>query len=190
MKQILTLIITFLFVINSFSQMSFCEDFESYQSGDPIAQTSVSWNSWDELMNGSTAPFTDDAAVVNTSASSGSNSLYFLGTGASGGPQDILLMFDTTQNITQSTLGSLSTPHISGDFTFSTMMYVRTGAYLNFQAESMPGQVWSLEVNFDPALDPQDPGTITMGNTGFQAPFTGLYPPNTWFEFRFEIEAN
>ena len=95
MKRIFTLYIACLFVVSiSHAQTSFCDDFESYSvglaGGDPIAETSKNWNSWDELMNGSTAPFSDDAQVANTSASSGSNSLYFLGTGASGGPQDVV----------------------------------------------------------------------------------------------------
>ena len=189
MKKTITLITICIFTFSSYAQMSFCDDFESYQSGDPIAQTSPSWNTWGELMTGAN-PSVDDANISTLQSSSGSNSLYFLGVGTAGGPEDVVLMFDTTQNITQATLGSLSTPYISGDVVFSSMMYIRTGAYLNFQSESMPGQVWSLEVNFDPALDPSDPGTITMGNTGFQVPFQGLYIPNTWFEFKFEIDLS
>ena len=41
-----------------------CEDFETFQNGDPIAQTSPNWNSWGELMNGTSAPFVDDANVT------------------------------------------------------------------------------------------------------------------------------
>ena len=78
--------------------------------------------------------FVDDAQVNNSQSSSGNNSLYFLGTGASGGPQDILFMFDTTQNITIPNLGTIATPYVSGIFTFSQMMMVRNGGYLNFKA--------------------------------------------------------
>ena len=191
MKKIITLISTYIFVINCFAQITFCENFDGYQNGDPIAETSSNWNTWGELMTGTIAPFVDDAAVSNTiTASSGTNSLYFIGTGAAGGPQDVVLMFDTTQNINQSNIGSLSTPYVSGNFTFSQQMNIRNGAYLNFQSENIPGQVWSLEVNFD--IDPINPqnGTISMSNTTYNVPFIGVFHPSTWFEFRFEIDLS
>ena len=56
---------------------SFCEMFDSYQNGDPIAETSPNWNSWGELMSGLTAPFADDANITNILSNSGNNSLYF-----------------------------------------------------------------------------------------------------------------
>ena len=124
MKKLFTLFTALFFVSSIYSQVSFCEDFESYQNGDPIAETSSNWNTWGELMTGTIAPFVDDASVSNTVASSGTNSLYFLANPGPG-PQDILLMFDTTSNINQSNLGSLSTPYISGYFTFSQKMNIR-----------------------------------------------------------------
>jgi len=193
MKNIFTLSTALLLVGSVFSQVtsvSFCEDFESYQNGDPIAEKSSNWNTWGELMTGTIAPFIDDASVSNIVASSGTNSLYFLANPGPG-PQDILLMFDTTSNINQSNLGNLSTPYISGNFTFSQKMNIRNGAYLNFQSENIPGQVWSLEVNFDiDPLNPTDPGMITMSNTTYSVPFTGMFPVSTWFEFRFEIDLS
>jgi len=195
MKKIFTLYTALLLAVSINAQMTFCEDFESLTVGDPIAQSSPSWNSWDELLTVPvpTPPFIDDAAVVNTNAYSGSNSLYFLANPGPG-PQDIILMFDTTQNITQSTLGGLSTPHVVGNITFSQMMNIRNGAYLNFQAENALGTgvgVWALEVNFDMnPTDPTDPGTISMSNTTSTVPFTGIFLPNTWFEFKFEINLS
>ena len=195
MKKIFTLYTALLLAVSINAQMTFCEDFESLTVGDPIAQSSPSWNSWDELLTVPvpTPPFIDDAAVVNTNAYSGSNSLYFLANPGPG-PQDIILMFDTTQNITQSTLGGLSTPHVVGNITFSQMMNIRNGAYLNFQAENALGTgigVWALEVNFDiNPIDPTDPGTISMSNTTSTVPFTGMFLPNTWFEFKFEINLS
>ena len=121
MKKIFTLYTALLLVVSlNAQQVTFSEDFESFAAGDPIAETSSSWNSWDELMNGSSAPFIDDARISTLQASSGDNSLYFPPTAAAG-PEDILLMFDTTLNITQSTLSTLSTPYVVGDFTFSQM---------------------------------------------------------------------
>ena len=195
MKKIFTLYTALLLAVSINAQMIFCEDFESLTVGDPIAQSSPSWNSWDELLTVPvpTPPFIDDAAVVNTNAYSGSNSLYFLANPGPG-PQDIILMFDTTQNITQSTLGGLSTPHVVGNITFSQMMNIRNGAYLNFQAENALGTgvgVWALEINFDlNPNDPTDPGTISMSNTTSTVPFNGIFLPNTWFEFKFEIDLS
>tara|TARA_B100000902_G_scaffold99702_1_gene102125 strand:- start:12447 stop:14573 length:2127 start_codon:yes stop_codon:yes gene_type:complete len=197
MKKIFTLLLSILFFIGNISaQMNFCDDFENYSSagltgGDPIAQTSSHWNSWDELMNGATAPFTDDCNVTNPGAGggpitaySGTNTLYLKENNAGqGGPQDIVFMFDTTQNINQSILNNLSTPHVAGDLIFSQMMYVRTGAYLNFQAENTPGVQWALEVNLDPT------GDILMSNTNGTS-FAASFPLQQWFEFKFEIDLS
>ncbi len=65
MKKLLLLFLSFIFINNIFSQNSFCDDFELYQNGEPIAETSPNWNSWAELMNGAVAPFADDANVTN-----------------------------------------------------------------------------------------------------------------------------
>jgi len=197
MKKLYTLFFASLLAFNANSQVSFCENFDALIVGDPIAETSPSWNSWDELMNGAIAPFIDDALVSSIQSVSGSNSLHFPGTQAAG-PEDVVLMFDPTLNITTSNINSLSTPYIVGDFTFSQMMYIRSaqssngGAYFNFQAENTPGQLWALEVEFiaDPN-NPTDPGTIDMRNTNgivMNLPFS--YPIDSWFEIKFEIDLS
>ena len=177
---------TALFLVGTINaqQITFCEDFESLIAGDLIAQTSSSWNTWDELMNGATAPFIDDAIISSFQAFSGSNSLYFPDNGAAG-PEDILLMFDPTLNITQATLPTLLTPYVAGNFTFSQMMYVRggTGAYFNFQAENTPGVSWALEVAFDTF------GDIIMSNTTGTS-FTTSFLHDTWFEIKFDIDLS
>ena len=177
MKKLYTLLFTSLLAFNANAQVSFCESFDSsLVSGDPIAQTSPSWNTWDELMNGATAPFIDDALVDVSRYYSPPNSLYIPATAAAG-PEDILLMFDPTLNITQANLSSLSTPYVVGDFTFSQMMYVRSGggAYFNFQAENTPGINWALEVNFDAT------GDILMSNTSGTS-FSAGFTHDVWFE--------
>jgi len=186
MKKLFTLYAALLLAVSMSAQITFCEDFESVNLGDPIAQTSPSWNSWDELMNGATAPFIDDVMINSTQAASGVNSLYFPPTAAAG-PEDVLLMFDPTLNITQSNLSSLSTPYVSGDFTFSQMMYIRSGAYLNFQSENTPGLSWALEVNFTD--NGTQTGDILMSNTS-NTSFIAEYPVNTWFELKFEIDLS
>ena len=185
MKKIFTFYTALLLVVSvNAQQVTFCDDFESLNLGDPIAETSKYWNSWDELMNGATAPFIDDAMISSFQASSGTNSLYFPDNGAAG-PEDVLLMFDTTLNITQGNLSSLSTPYVAGNFTFSQMMYVRggTGAYFNFQAENIPGVSWALEVAFDSF------GDIIMSNTS-GASFATSFPHDTWFEIKFDIDLS
>ena len=183
MKKIYIVLFVLGIMPSLFSQVNFCDDFESYAVGDPIAQTSPNWNSWDELMNGTTAPFADDVNVDGSQSYSGSNSLYLVGNPGPG-PQDIVLMFDNTPNITNTTLSSLSTPHIVGDLVFSQMMYVRSGAYLNFQAENVPGTQWAMEMNFDAT------GDLVMSNTNNPNLLTSGYPLMQWFELKFEIDLS
>jgi len=191
MKKFYILFFASLLALNANSQVSFCESFDSsLVSGDPIVQTSPSWNSWDELMNGGTAPFIDDASVTSQRFYSAPNSLYIPATAAAG-PEDVVLMFDPTLNITQANLSSLSTPYIVGDFIFSQMMYISSGggAYMNFQAENTPGVSWALEVNFDVSAGSQGIGDITMSNTSGTS-FTSSFPFNTWFEIKFDIDLS
>ena len=169
--------------LGSPQQIIVCDDFDSYNSGDPIAATSPSWNTWGELMSGLIAPFADDANVSTTMSYSGDYSLYFVDGTGSGGPQDIVLIFDTTQNITSTT--SLSTPYTTGHFNFSQMMYIvpgRTG-YINFQAENIPGIQWALEVNIDAN------GIISMTNTAGTSA-SGNCPIGSWFKLEFDIDLS
>ena len=127
----------------------------------------------------------DDANVVNTFASSGDFSIYLNDATGQGGPQDVLLVFDTTQNITNTTAGNLSSPYTTGTFSFSQMMYVVPGktGYFNFQAENIPGISWALEVNLDAN------GGILMSNTS-GTNFTCTYPLQTWFEIAFHVDLS
>ena len=173
MKKIFTLYIALLLVLSvKAQQVPFCDDFEGYNIGNPIAETSSSWNSWDELMNGATAPFTDDADVVSTLASSGTNSLYFVGVGV-GGPQDVVLPFGA------------GAPYTIGTFEFSANFYVKngTGAYFNFQAETIPGTTWSMDVQMD------NVGNVSFENGGGASVFlTSTYPMGVWFEMKAVVD--
>jgi len=148
-------------------QSSVCENFDSYQNGDPVAQTLSDWNTWGELMNGTTAPFTDDANISNISSYSGSNSLYLF-SGASQGAQDVVLPFGA------------AAPYELGVFEFSSMFYVNTGtgAYFNFQAETIPGTTWSLDCKMDL-------GSLVLENTGNGFNYLSTsYPEESWFELK------
>ena len=168
MKLFFTFLSTF-FLVGTITaqQVTFCEDFEGYQNGNPIAQTSPSWNTWGELMSGTSAPFTDDANVSSVLSSSGINSLYLF-SGATQGNQDIILPFGS------------GTPYTTGTFEFVSNFYVNpsTGAYFNFQADNIPGSTWSLDVKMDL-------GTIVVENTGSGLNYlTASYPEGVWFELK------
>jgi hypothetical protein len=177
--------LTSLFLVSTIigQQITFCDDFEVYQNGDPIAQTSPSWNTWGELMTGNPIPFADDVNISTTMAYSGDFSLYLKDDVID--TQDVILVFDTTQNITNTTTGSLSTPYTTGTFNFSQMMYIVQGkkGYINFQAENIPGVSWALEVNFETN------GTILMTNT-LGTTFSCNYPQGSWFEISFLIDLS
>ena len=148
-------------------QASICENFDSYQNGDPVAQTLSNWNTWGELMSGTTAPFADDANINSNLSYSGSNSLYLF-SGATQGAQDIVLPFGT------------AAPYDIGVFEYSSMFYVNTGtgAYFNFQAENIPGNVWSLDCKMDL-------GSLILENTGNGFNYlTTTYPEEVWFELK------
>ena len=117
-------------------------------------------------MSGTSAPFADDANVVNSMSYSGTNSLYLF-SGATQGAQDVVLPF------------GVGTPFTLGVFEFSSMFYVNsgTGAYFNFQAENTPGITWSLDVQMDAF------GNVSFENGGGATVFlTTTYPQGQWFE--------
>ena len=76
MKKLITLFIFISFIINGFAQVLFCDDFDSYQNGDPIAATSSDWETWGSITS-PTPPYVDDADVTNILSNSGDFSLYF-----------------------------------------------------------------------------------------------------------------
>ena len=168
MKNIILVLSILLYSTNIFSQSAplyFCDDFESYNVGDPIAQTSPDWNSWAELMNGVSAPFADDALVSNSYSSSGNNCLAFNANIPVAGPEDVVLP-----------IGS-GTPYVSGVFTLTQMMYVVSGAYFNIQAENVPGITWALDVTYD------NLGGVNYASSGSaQSYLMSTYPINQWFE--------
>ena len=174
MKKIFTLSTALLLFGSVFSQgtsVSFCDNFDSYQNGDPIAATSSDWETWGSITS-PTPPYVDDANVTNILSNSGDFSLYFEAVGA-GGPQDVVLPFGS------------GTPYTIGDFEFSASFFVNqgTGAYFNFQAENTPGTTWSLDVQMDAT------GNISFQNGGGATIFlTSTYPMNTWFEIKTVVD--
>jgi len=177
MKKILLISLSFIFNLNIYSQTgNFCDDFESYSSGDPICQTSPSWNSWGELMSGLTAPFTDDANVTDLYANSGSFSLGFNANPAAAGPEDVVLLLSNT---------GYPTPYVAGVCTLTHNLYITTGAYFNLQAENIPGVTWALDVTFDAM------GGVNYASSGSaQSYLMSTYPLNQWFENKLVIDLS
>ena len=177
MKKFLLITLSFVFTLNVYSQSgNFCDDFETYSAGDPIAQTSSSWNSWGELMSGLTAPFTDDANVTDLYSNSGSFSLGFNANPAAAGPEDVVLPLSNT---------GYPTPYVAGVCTLTHNLYITTGAYFNFQAENTPGVTWALDVTFDAM------GGVNYASSGSaQSYLMSTYPLNQWFEQKIVIDLS
>ena len=163
MRKLFTLFIVTALAAGANAQALFTDDFESYAEGDYIGVQSSVWTTWSGSTGGS-----EDAKVVSNYSLSGSNSAYFSSNSIGGGPQDVILPFGTQ--------------YTSGLFTFNMAMRIASGknAYFNFQANSTPGIVWTLDMN---AVG----GVIELSESGVSKA-SGAYTPDEWFEIT--IEAN
>ena len=174
MKYFFTILLTcsFMHLVNA---QTYCEDFEGFAVGDPIAETSSEWTSWAASINPAlNPPYSDDVAVDGTQANSSggnNNSLYLTDATGNGGPQDVILPLGGVWNI--------------GEFELSMQMYVTngTGAYFNFQEEATAGVSWSMDCMLD------NQGNMTFSTGGGATTFlTTNYPFDTWFEIKMEID--
>lgn len=165
MKPTLTLLAALALSISGFAQ-TFSDDFESYSAGDYIAQSSTDWDTW----NGTTGG-TLDCQVVDTEASSGSNSLYLFNTMPTGGPMDLILPFGGAHN--------------TGQFSLSMSLFVEEdkGGYINFQKEVAPGTTWALHCWFN------DLGEFRVISGGIPVVLE-QFEHNVWFDVRFDIDLN
>jgi len=178
MKAFIIVSISLIFSVISFAQITFCDDFESYQIGDYLAQTSADWETWASIMAPCpTNPCADDAMISDIQSLSGSNSLYLTDAAGLGGPQDLLLPFGTGY------------PHVTGDLEVVVNLFVTSSAYMNIQAlptvGAAPLGLWALNMTIDPT------GTITVdgGSTPLPAgPIISSFPLNQWTEFKLNID--
>lgn len=156
-----------LFMVLSFglvrSQNSFSDDFDSYTPGAFLGTSSTVWTTWSGVKGGA-----DDTRVSNEQAHSGTNSIKFLSTSASGGPADVILPFGGRRT--------------DGTFTLEMWMYViaNKGAYFNFQGNATVGQIWSLGAHFDPNGDVR----INSESNSQATLLSGKHPKNTWFSVK------
>ncbi len=143
---------------------SFSDDFESYTAGSKLGPQSPNWTTWSNGDGG-----TEDVNVVTTAAHSGTKSIYFSSTSATGGPSDVVLPF--------------AGPHTQGVFEFKAWFKVPTSksAYFNFQAENAIGTTWAMDcyMNADGSLQINNVATTYI---------TASYPQNQWFELK--VKAN
>ena len=125
MKRFLLLFSCLFLAASYIGAQSFDDDFESYPANAYIAQSSPNWFTWSA--NG--AGTTEDARVSTEQAFSGTQSLKLNSTATGGGPADIILPFGQA--------------YTSGTLTYGMKMFVvgGTGAYFNFQANQVVGQV-------------------------------------------------
>ncbi|HEY1045290.1 MAG TPA: PKD domain-containing protein [Bacteroidia bacterium] len=157
---LLTLFLVFLGFGTKVQAQSFSDDFESYNNGDYLAQSSTVWTTWNNNPGSS-----EDVQVSNSDAYSGSNSIYFESQNG-GGPQDVVLPFGGR--------------HTTGHFKLSSMWKIaaNTGAYFNLQGGTTTGSSWALDFYF------WDYGYWDAGGVW------GTYPQDQWFEVVIDIDLD
>ncbi len=166
MKKTITLL-SALLIANFYGQaQTFTDNFESYNVGATLGPQSPNWTTWSNLDGGS-----EDVNVVNSDAKSGTKSIYFTSTSATGGPSDVVLPF-----------GGVYT---SGTFEFKANFKVPAAkvGYFNFQATAVMGETWTLETYFNADQ------TLTIGNTS-AALLASTYPQGQWFELKIVVNLN
>jgi hypothetical protein len=168
MKQLILFAIIVLGIDVMNAQISFSDDFESYEVGSYIDASSEDWKTWN-----SSPGSASDCQVTDENARSGTKSLKIFGSnGNSGGPMDILLPFQAV--------------YTSGQFVYESSLYVIDGknAHLNMQAKRIQGQQWALYINFEA-------GGILNISSGLNEPvFSTTYPVEEWFTFKMDIDLN
>jgi hypothetical protein len=163
MKKTLLFIFSFLFLSALAMAQSFSDDFESYGVGDYLGLSSTAWTTW-----GNSPGSSEDVRITDEKANSGSNSIKFVSTSSSGGPQDVVLYYGGQKLTT----GFLNT---------KMSMLVETGAYFNYQAEVTIGQTWAMNAFFEA----NGVGRIT--NSGNATILQFSYPQGEWFDFEMDI---
>ena len=155
-----------IFSLGSLMAQSMNENFDSRTVGEYMGVVSPDWTTWSGAVGGA-----EDVQVTNVMAASGANSIYFSTTSPSGGPQDVVLPFGGV--------------HSTGNFVFESNFYIEDnrGAYFNFQGETAPGALYTLNcqmVNDGRLL--LDAGAAPLIETTF--------PSATWFNLKIQVNLN
>lgn len=167
MKKFFTFFIAIISIAIVSKAQSFSDDFEGYTAGSLLAQSSTTWATWSSAAGGGT----DDVAVSNTMAHSGTNSIYLASTATNGGPDDLVLPFSSQYN--------------TGTFMFESWMYVTIGkgAYFNYQGTSTYGDVYTMDVTYETN------GNVKFENSGSLLLQT-TFPQGQWFDFKMIANLN
>ena len=163
MKKTLLSIFSFLLFCGFISGQTFMDDFESYNVGDYLGQSSQEWTTWSGNVGTN-----EDVRITDENALSGSNAIKFASTSNGGGPQDVVLFYGGQKLTT----GFLNT---------KMSMLVETGAYFNYQAEVQIGQTWAMNAFFE------SNGIGRITGSGNEAILQFSYPVGEWFEFEMDI---
>lgn len=166
MRRAVLASVSALFLGSAWSQsILISEDFDSYTAGDLVAQTAgLPWSTWSVAPGGS-----EDAAISDEQAYSGTNSFKVEGV-AAGGPTDLILR-----------LGNRTT----GSYALSWFMYVPSGfgGYFNFQHNEVPGNgSWMADITFAP-----DGSIEYLVNNVATA---GSYVQDEWFNIIMAIDLD
>jgi len=170
MKKFYTLILAvFILGLNyTNAQVSFFDDFESYNNGDYVGQVSDDWTTWSGATGGA-----EDAPVIAGFSSSGNNSLAITGN-PGGGPIDLVLPFGGVYS--------------EGLFTFGMKLFVglEKGAYMNIQAVNPIGTTWAVDFffNSDNSL------FITQATAADGSTLSGIYPQGEWMDFTVDVNLS
>jgi thiol-disulfide isomerase/thioredoxin len=148
------------------AQITFYDNFDSYNVGAPLGPQSPDWTTWSGVQGGA-----DDVNVSSADAHSGTKSLYFSSTSANGGPQDVILPFGGT--------------HTKGAFTFTSWfkMPAGKGGYFNFQGTAVAGGIYTLNTFFTNA------GALNISNSKEEVLST-TYPQGAWFKLDLIADLN
>ncbi len=164
MKKILlsTLMIAFVAVYAQ-AQVIISENFDSYASGDKIAQTAGSpWTTWSNAPGGG-----EDGTVSSKYASSGTNSLFIAKDN-----DCVLLLGDSTTGAYEFTL-KLYTP--SDSCTYFNILHSFAGS----------SSVWAFDFY---GLRDSTLHMVLQGNDTLKPP--PAYLPNTWHDFKLEVNMD
>jgi len=160
MRTYLLFFFTLLIASTTYGQTSLSEDFESYNVGDGIAETSPDFILWP-------APAATDAFVSDLQAASGTKSLRLPG------GEDVDVLYNLGQQFTE------------GSFVYSMDVFIPTGnnAYFNFQGSDQVGVTgnWVLQCYL------RQNGLFQVDNGGGGFLFENGYPQNEWINIKLDV---
>ncbi len=168
MKQFFTsLCFILLFTINSFSQINFSDNFDSYTPGVYLGVANTKWSTWGNK------PGSDEDVIISSERSlSPNNAIKIETSNPAGGPMDVILPFGAK--------------YTTGVFKYKMSMFVPEGktAYFNFQGNVVVGQVWAVNAIFSQT------GDLQITNASNVPLLTEKFPVEQWFDIEFDINLS